>query len=244
MIKTYTIFFLRLLIVIGLYYGLEQLGVERWIILIILLGVLSVFIIYGLSKTKSYSGYLEVVLKPTMHYEAIEHLRESNKDYFNLLKAYGLYYQGFHEEARRYFNLVQYSNVSSNAKLDATYYTVKLGLLYEEGNKDEYRRIYQISLDENIFLKVRIHPDIFKVKEFVLLEQYDDAIELAMLVIPKAKPRLLIIELEYLLALSYFKTNRLDDCNAVCEFISEKDYQVVFTELCREFLIKMNTRVY
>ena len=183
MIKTYTVFFIRLFIVIGLFFVLEQLGVDRRITSAVLLGVLSIYIIYAISKTKSYTGYLDVVLKPIMHYEAIEHLKESNKDYYNLLKAYGLYYQGLYEESKRYFDMVSYPEVSSNNSLDARYFIVKLGLLYEAGNKGEYNTVYQKALEEKVFIKANIHPDVCKVKEFILNEQYDNAIELAVLII-------------------------------------------------------------
>lgn len=243
MIKAYFKFFIRLGIVIGLYFILNSFITNRLIILGIFVVIATIYVVIAMMNTKNYSGYLEIVLNPEMHYSKIETVRDE-KDKYNLLKAYGLYYEGKFDEAKVLFDSVSYQVISKDRRLDFTYYVVKLGLLYEENNIDEYKATYQKAVEDNIFLKVRIHKDIFKVKEYVLDKKFEEAIELAVLVIPKVKPRLYMIELEYLLAKSYYELNKLDDCNAVSEFISEKDYKVMFTDLCRQFLIQMNRTIY
>lgn len=243
MFKTYVKFFIRLGIVIALYFMLSNFIENRMIILGIFVAIAAVYLIFAIKNTKNYAAYLEIVVNPQLHYEKIENLKDDSNKY-NLLKAYGLYYEGKFDEARSVFNSVNYQTVSDDKRLDFVYTVVKLGLLFEEKQLEEYKATYSKAVEEKIFLKVRVNKDIFKVKEYVLEEKYEDAIELAILIIPRVQPRLFVVELEYLLAKSYFELNKLDDCNAVSEFISEKDYKVMFTDLCRQFLIKMNRQVY
>ncbi len=243
MLRDYTKFFIRLGIALAIFFILANLIDNRYIILGIFAGLALIFIIIGLLSTKNHSGYLEIVLKPYMHYERIEKLKD-HKDVYNLLKAYGLYYEGNTEQAKQLFAQVSYQEVSNNKRLDLTYRIVQLGILFEENDVEEYKRVYNKALTDTIFLKNKMNKDIFKVKEYILEEKYEEAIELAVIIIPKTQPRLFIVELEYYLARAYFELNRLDDCNAVCEFIHERDYQVKYTELCRQYLVQMNRTIY
>ena len=60
--------------------------------------------------------------------------------------------------------------------------------------------------------------------------------ELLKEVIPKIKKRVLVIELEYLLALAYANQSKIEDSKAICEFIIEKNRTTIHTELCKQLL--------
>lgn len=240
MLKAYIKFTLQLIIVIGAYFLLDYYLPNSRYILYIYIGLALPFLFWGLLSSKNYTGYLDTVVKPDLFYESIQKYKSDKADIYHLLLAYGNYYEGKTEDAKNYFSKVKYQEIDKDPKLDLVYYIVQLGLSFEEGDLINYSKTYQKALDERVFAKAKLNKDIFKVKEFVLEKKYDDAIELAFIVIPQTKKRLYIMELEYLLAVAYYETNRLDDCNAVCEFVSEKDHKVKFTDLCRAYLAKMN----
>ena len=84
--------------------------------------------------------------------------------------------------------------------------------------------------------KVDVLNGAFEAHSLILEGYSEEAEELLKKVIPKIQKKVLVIELEYLLALAYANQGKTDDCKAVCEFISERNRQVVHTILCKELL--------
>lgn len=227
---------LQILLGFVLYYLLASYIENTYVLLgvIIVIGVVVIFVRSLFIRNDA--DILEALVKPDAYFEFINkfEIKDSNK--FNTLKAYGLSYTGEYDEAQVLLDKVVYKDIRTSSNLHYVYYVTQLHLAYY--NKD--RILYNEKLDEaiglRVFQKVEIPDESFQVHSLLLDGQSEEAEELLKITIPKIKKRILVIELEYLLALAYSNQNKMDDCKAVCEFIIEKNYPTVHTTLCKELL--------
>jgi len=205
--------------------------------------LLGVFVVIGMALIIIKSLYirnpaevLEILVNPQKHFETIKRfeLRDPNK--YNTLYAYGLTYTGEYEEAQVIIDKVFYKDIKTSANLHYVYYVVKLHLAYNNKDRELYKETLEKAKGLGVFEKVDVLNGAFEAHSLILEGYSEEAEELLKKVIPKIQKKVLVIELEYLLALAYANQGKTDDCKAVCEFISERNRQVVHTILCKELL--------
>lgn len=231
----------ELIIVFGLYYLLSSFIENTYVLLgvfvvsgIIIISIRSIFI-------RNQADILEVLVNPDRHFESIKKFEQRDSNKYNTLYAYGLVYTGEYELAREVLDKVVYEDIKTSRNLSYSYNVTRLHLAYYY-NKDrvDYKNAYESASEVNVFKKVDVPAEAFEAHKLLLDSYSEKAEELLKEVIPKVKKRILIIELEYLLALAYYNQNKKDDCKAVCEFVVEKDYSIIQTQLCKELLDKVS----
>lgn len=238
MIKMYAKVLLQAGAAVGLYYLLHMFIENDIVIVVILFSVVIAIMVYGIyAIDSSPADLLDISVDPDKFETKIEKYKNDTSKY-QLLKAYSLVHRGEYDKAK-----VEYSKVTTTFSKKHEVFiktAIDLKFAFNNNNKDLFRGILTKAIDESVFEKVNVPNDTFKVHQHVLDKKYKEAEELAKEVIPTIKKRLYIIELEYLLALSYFEQNKLDDCDAVCDFVIHKDYKLQYTDLCKEMYKKIN----
>lgn len=225
-----------------LYWGLNSLIDNNVIVIAILIGIIFLIIIYGIYVIGGNpADLLEIVVDYPKYILHIEKYNEEPSKY-HLLKAYGLVYAGKFDEARTEYANVAVKDLKENKHLVFIKTVVDLKFAFENQNADLFKGILFKATEDKVFENVELPNDLFKAHLAILEADYKKAEKLCKEVIPVIKKRLFIIELEYLLAVSYFELNKLDDCSAVCEFVVEKNYQVEFTEKCSVMYNKVNRK--
>ena len=228
-------FIVQVLLGFGFYYLMITLIEDRTIVLIILLSIAAIFIIYGLLRSKNPADYLEVLCDADKLLDQAERMNNKpNKQ--RLLKAYGLIHKGNYDEAKAIYQGITDQDHLKDVHLKFIDTAYQLKVAFNDENQALFSGIYNQAVTDNVFKNVNLHDDVFNVHMNVLDKRYSKAIELAKEVIPTIKKRVYIIELEYLLAYSYNKERKTEDAKAVCEFVTEKNFNVVYTELCQDLL--------
>ena len=199
---------------------------------VVIIAIRSIFI-------HNHADLLEVLVNPDKHFEHIKKFENKDDNKYNTLYAYGLSYIGKYEEAKIAIDKVQYDDIKTSVNLHYVYHVTKLHLAYNNKDRGEYKDAFEFASSFNVFEKVNIPKEAFECHQLLLDGYSDQAEEKLKKLIPRIRKRVLIIELEYLLALSYYNQNKIDDCIAVCEFIVEKNHPVVHTRLCKELLEKV-----
>jgi tetratricopeptide (TPR) repeat protein len=228
------------MIVIAVYYILSTYIKNLYVLLGIFVASGLVIIFFRALFIRNEADLLEVLVDPEKHFESIKRFENKDDNKYNLLYAYGLSYTGKYEEASASLEKVNYNDIASSNNLHYVYTVTKLHLLYNNKDAGQYKSVYQNAIAYNVFNKVDIPGVVFEAHSLLLDGQSAKAEELLRENIPKVRKRILIIELEYLLALAYYNQNKVEDCNAVTNFIIEKNYPVVYTTLCKELNDSIN----
>lgn len=242
MIKIFAKTSIQLIMAAGLVFLLRELIDNEAIVIGILVGIVFLVVIYGVVVLNpNPADLLELVCSVEKFQQHIEK-HKSKPNIYHLLSAYALIHLGKFEEAK-----AEYSNVTKTELPDTKNYkfictVIDLEFAFESKNLDLYKGILLKAMEDKVFQNVNIPINVFKVHQKVLEKDFREAEELAKEVIPTIRKRLFIVELEYLLALSYLEQDKLDDCSAVCEFIIEKNYNVIYTSLCQEMYNKVNRK--
>lgn len=233
------IWIIQVLVVVGLYYILSTYITNLYLLLGIFVVAGIVIILIRSIFIHNDSDILEVLVHPDKHFDYIMKYKDKDENRYNLLYAYGLTYIGKFDEALEAINKVQYDDIKTSANLHYDYHVTKLHLAYNNKDRGGYKESYDFANSFNVFQKVDIPKEAFEAHLLLLSGYSDQAEELLKKIIPKIRKRILIVELEYILALAYFNQNKMEDCKAVCEFIVEKKHPVVYTTLCEELLTKV-----
>lgn len=221
---------------IGAYYLLSS-YIDNMFLL------LGVFVVIGMGLIIIKSLYirnqaevLEILVNPQKHFEIIKRFELKDQNKYNTLYSYGLTYTGEYEEAQVAIDKVLYKDIRTSVNLHYVYYVVKLHLAYNNKDRILYKEILDKAKSLRVFEKVDILNGAFEAHGLLLEGYSEEAEELLKVVIPKVKKKVLVIELEYLLALAYANQGKTEDSKAVCEFIIERNRPVVHTTLCKELL--------
>lgn len=233
------IWIIQVLVVVGLYYILSTYIENMFLLLGIFIATGVVIIMIRAIFIHNDADLLEVLVNPDKHFEHIKKYENRDKNKYNVLYAYGLTYIGKFDEAQVAFDKVDYDDIKTSTNLHYVYHVSKLHLAYNNKDRGGYKDSFEFAKSFNVFQKVDIPNEAFECHQLLLDGYSDKAEELLKKIIPKIRKRVLIIELEYLLALSYYNQNKKEDCIAVCEFIVEKNHPVVYTTLCKDLLEKI-----
>ena len=230
------IWIIQVLVVVGLYYILSSYIENMFLLLGVFIAAGVVIILIRAIFIHNDADLLEVLVSPEKHFEHIKKYEKKDANKYNVLYAYGLTYVGKYDEAQVAFDKVEYDDVKTSSNLHYVYHVTKLHLAYNNKDRGGYKDALEFANSFNVFQKVEIPNEAFECHQLLLDGYSDNAEELLKKTIPRIRKRVLIIELEYLLALAYFNQNKKEDCKAVCEFIVEKNHPVVYTTLCEELL--------
>lgn len=240
MIKKYLKVFIQITSGLILYYLLRTYIENDFILIGILVAVVFVFLLYGVMFTKrNPADYLEVICD---YDKFVEYVGKNKLDQNlkNILDAYGYVHSGQFDKASEVYSKV--NEAMLDEKNPHQYFmneVIKLELMFNDGDSEGLLKTLLKAIELNRFENVKVPKDMYKVHYFILEKEYEKAAEIAMEVIPQLRKRVYIIELEYLLALSYYHQKKYEDCKAVCEFITAKGHNIAYTSQCKELLVKL-----
>ncbi|MCF7925635.1 MAG: hypothetical protein K9L26_03785 [Candidatus Izimaplasma sp.] len=199
-------------------------------ILITIIVIMSAgYIIYGLFFKIRPLPYLEKIVNPEVYMEYIENkVKKRAKKYYPLYKAYGLIYQNKIDEAREIYQLNQLKRESLDESLFRVDTFIQMHLFYDQNDEQSLTTLAD-TIEDNKHRTFSLGQSIEMFKHLIK-ENYYEAKELLMLIIPETKTRLHIVEMEYYLAVCYIKLNNELDALAVIDFMLEKDYPLFYTE--------------
>ena len=212
--------------------------------LYIVIGALAITIpltIYNMRTKSDFSYILEAMCNPNKYIETV-HKKYIKKDenVYQTYLAYAYVYQGDYEKAALAIDKIDRSIIEKTSKLNFKYQIVLLKLAYNNKNIKKYKLLYEelqkIELDDKETIDIKN----FEVPIYILEKRYKEVIVLLTELIPNQKKRYYLMELEYYLALAYIKVNRKEDAIAVLEFISNKRFSLIYNELGRKLLEKIN----
>jgi len=240
MLKQSFILSFKIIAIITAYYILSMYFRDLYIIL----GVLAIsvpIIIYSLMTKGSFEYVLEVLCDPDRYLDLVQK-KYANKEesVYQTYLAYAYVYQGDYVKALSAINRVDEKVVEEKPKLNLIYYIVLMKLAYNDNDLEMYSSLF--SRVQNIELEKteKIEIKVFDVPLYLLEKRYVEVIELLKDLIPHQRKRFFVMELEYYLAFAYLKVNNKEDAIAVLEFVSNERYKLVYNELGRKLLEKLN----
>ena len=231
--------FAQVIAAISIYYVLDHYIKNTWLLLgvIVVIGVITIFI--RSIFTRNDAGSFETEIDPKQYYEDIKKFEVRDSNRYNTLYAYGLSYEGKYEESQKALDKVVYKDIKTSANLNYMYCVSNLHFAYNNKDIDEYKDFYEATKDSKVFEKVEVPFEAFEAHYLLLNGNYETAEEILVRIIPKIRKKILVIELEYLLALAYYNQNKKKDCRAVCGFIKKKDHPIEYTTLSLKLLGKV-----
>jgi len=242
MFKMYGKVILQVGVAFLIYYALRTVIESDLIIIGILVGIIVAVILYGvLFLSRNPADLLDIVCNVEKYNVYIEKFKD-DENIYSLLKAYGYIHTGSIVEARESFNKVNKELLKKEKNIIFIKTAIELELKYDENDTQGFYLLLEKAKEEKVFVNVLVPNEIFDVHLEMLNKNYSKAEEVAKEVIPNIKKRLYVIELETLLAESYFEQNKLDDCSAVSEFVVEKNYNLKYTEICKKMFEKVNRK--
>jgi len=147
-------------------------------------------------------------------------------------------HQGKYDKTEEWLTRIDKKKLPVNNHNSYLQAVIDLKLIFNRGDADSFARRLNTFDEEGVFDKIGLHPKTFMVHQHILYKEYEEAEELAKSIIPEIRKRIYVIELEYLLALSYLEQKKKEDCYAICEYIVKEDYSVIYTKLCKELLTR------
>ena len=230
--------YLMFQIILGfVIYSLLASVIDNMFVLLAIIITLGVIIIVARTLyIRNEADVLEVLVNPPKHFDNIKKYENRDPNKYKTLLAYGLTYSGDFEEAQSVIDTIYYKDIKTSRNLHYSYYATKLHLAYNNKDRELYGQILNAAKELEVFKKVNVPESAFDAHLLLLEGQSERAEELLKNVIPIVKKRILVVELEYLLALAYLNQGNITDCKAICEFVIEKNYPVVHSALCKELI--------
>lgn len=237
--KANFIWLFQVAIVIVLYYVLAPYIESTFLLvgLVVATGIIVIAIRALLVRNEG--DVLEVLVDPDKHFNHIEKYRDKNPNTFNLLQAYGNTYIGEFEKAKQNMSSLEESMFLDQKHLHYEFIVTKLHILYKDADIKGYEEVLEQAKLLKVFILVDIPKDAFDAHLLILEGKNKEAEELLIKVIPRVRKRILLPELEYLLALAYFRQDKFDDATAVLDFMIEKDYPIIYTQYMKEIKEKI-----
>ncbi len=224
----------KVILLVITYYILESLF-EDVVIIIIVIGIALAFVAYNLIVKGNSEYKLEVLCDADKYLESVLK-KHSNKEesIFNIYLAYAYLYQGDYDNAKTAMQKVIKNSIENKSKLILIYYMVSLKLAFEDGDLDKFNSLFNEFKSIDLENHEKINYKTFEIPKYILEQKYEEVIELLIDLIPKQTKRYLIIEMEYYLAVAYLNLDRLEDARAVLEFMSNKNFRIIYIQKCKE----------
>lgn len=224
-----------LLFLVAVYYLTES---------IIVVAAFTVFVIYVFVKdTLFYNSkpllYLDKDVDMVAYQHYIEHELTSRKQrYYPLYKAYELVYKGAFDEAQSYYDTFDQSIKVKERNLYRIKAVVEMQLFYYHNDGEKLDSLLSSVKASKLGSFELINS--IKTYQLLLQKNYEEAADILMVIIPRLRSRVQIVEMEYYLAFCFYQLNRLDDANAITDFMLDKDYEVIYTALFKDLKDKHN----
>lgn len=227
----------KIIVSVAVYYLLDYLF-GFVITLIIFIIILIFYIARGLSKGNDVSLYIEVACNPAKYIEEVEK-RYKNKDVtiLNLYRTYGKIFMGEFIDVDNILSQIDYSMLSNKEKI--MFHEISLKNVFNNKDIELYKEMLESILSEGIEIEFPNEVEIFKIPILVMNESYDEIVSKLFELIPAQRKRLRIFELEYYLAIAYIELGKIEDANAILEFIIGKDLKFIYTEKAKTLFEKV-----
>jgi hypothetical protein len=167
-----------------------------------------------------------------------QELPSRKQKYYPLYKAYALVYKGAFDEAQSTYDRFDQSIKVKEKNLYRIKTVIEMQLYYHRSNTEKLEALLSSVKASKLGSFELINS--IKVYQLLLQENYEEAVDILMVIIPRLRSRVQIAEMEYYLAFCFYQLNRFDDANAITDFMLEKDYEVIYTELFRKLKDKNN----
>jgi hypothetical protein len=231
---------LKVVVIILLYYILDALF-DDTVIIIVLVSFILLYILYILIFKTRDNQKLEIMCDaPGYLFLLTKKYSKRKHVYSDLYFAYGYVYHGEFDKASELIAKYDETNLSEENRY--IWYNIKFKIAYNNNDRNTYMDLYRRLKESSMSKKYLNELDVAKAPIYILEENYEDLITYLMDLIPKQLKRFRIVELEYYLALAYYKSNWKEDATAITEFMLKKNYQIVyhsyFEELQEKLIIK------
>ncbi|MBN2604396.1 MAG: hypothetical protein JXR62_01075 [Bacilli bacterium] len=219
-------FMVKVIVIILLYYILDALF-DDTIIIIVLVSFILLYILYILIFKTRDNQKLEIMCDAPGYLSLLtKKYSKRNNTYSDLYFAYGYVYNGEYDKA---LELIQKYDVTKlNEENRYIWYNISLKIAFHNNDRNLYMGLYQKMKESSPSKKFMNELDVAKAPIYILEENYEDLIAYLMDLIPKQLKRFRIVELEYYLALAYYKGNWKEDGLAITEFMLKKNYQLIY----------------
>lgn len=223
----------------------------QWVALILVIAVINQFnltwayyvlgvfafalIVSRVVSKQSSEVFIEISCDAPKYLENVEKkYKGKNENLYNLQTSYGLLHQGKEDEAFILFQKVDPELIDNKNRFFPIYIKMKTRELYSTKNYQGLKEYLESNVNESYMDENS--KDYLKVFTLLADDRFEDAIDTMIVVIPKMKYRIHIIELEYYLADTYRKVGRKEDANAVAEYVAGKEFKIIYTEWCQSIV--------
>lgn len=227
--------FMILLFLVAVYYLTQSIIVVAAFTIVIIFVFVKDTLFYN-SKPLLYLDK-DVDMAAYQHYIEDE-LTSRKQKYYPLYKAYELVYKGAFDEAQSLYDTFDQSIKVKEKNL----YRIKAVIemqLYHHHNDGEKLDALLSSVKASKLGSFELINSI-KTYQLLLQKNYEGAVDILMVIIPRLRSRVQIAEMEYYLAFCFYQLNRIDDASAITDFMLDKDYEVIYTALFKDLKDKYN----
>ncbi len=227
---------IRMVAIITLYYVLDYFF-ESTVIVVFVIVAAAFFVSYNSIFKYDFDYKLKTACDANAYLNKINK-RKSKKDgsIYNTYLAFAHIYIGNYADASKSIALVDKELLSNKQDLIEKYYGSKLKIAFNNNDLESYTVILKefenIYIDQNSDVTFKF----FEIPKYILEENYSEAQAILLEMIPQQKKRIYIYELEYYLALAHIALDSKEDATAVLEFVSSKQFKLIYIEKCKELL--------
>jgi len=227
---------IRMIAIIIIYYVLDYFF-ESTIIIILVLVAAAFFISYNSIFKYDFDHKLKSLCDADSYLERINKRKsKKNGSIYNTYLAFAHVYIGNYAEAKKSIALVDKEVLSKKRDLIEKYYGSKLKIAFNDNDLDSYTMILKEFEIVYIGQNSEVTFKFFELPKYILEENYSEAQAILLEMIPQQKKRIYIYELEYYLALAHIALDSKEDATAVLEFVSSKQFKLIYIEKCKELL--------
>jgi len=197
--------------------------------------VISLYMLYAILFKGNKEITLEILCDAEKYLKQIQEKNTSKENLKNLFMAYGLFYNNQIEESISYHGRVKYEDINTT-KHKFIYHMLSLKYSFDSNDVKGYKDNLDALRNSGVLKKVDTDELIFDVPLLLMNQEYDKAAELLVRLIPFQKKRYYILELEYYLALCYKALGEKENYYAVLDFMTKKEFKIVYIYKCRKLL--------
>jgi tetratricopeptide (TPR) repeat protein len=225
--------FLQAFVIVVIYYVLVYFNLFSWYLVLAVVFIIFIYTYFKIRITDN-ELFFETVCDVHLYLRRAQNSKsyKKEKDYELLVLAYSLIYQGDFDKADAALSKINPSGFPNPKRHYSIYIRLKSRLASIHKDVDQLDSLQKEVDDEQL-------QEYIKVMTYLAKEQYDELIVYLKGIMPKQILRMFIIEYEYYLAISYLKTEKIEDALALFEYITKKGFGIVFTKWAYEEYIKI-----